>query len=306
MNLKNKLFGKFDFNALDDPEFNEDAVREDVIAPMLRKLGYSASGHYRIIRSRQLDNPSVMFGTTSRKLTYIPDYLLEIEGKPRFVLDAKGPRENIESGKNVEQVYSYAIHRDIRTDLYGLCNGRKLTIFHISSIKPLFVYDLASFSEFDVIDLNEKMGPRMKFDPRLADYIPDGGAYLHFVVNVAMSSSLTFLAVPLIQIRIIGDGKYTMNIQCDDIADRPVMMTYDFNQEHFDSFLHALDDDGASRDFECLTKYPFKYDNVNNPCHVDITCKQAEVPVFSQAGEMFFPFDIINMIPTKNANKPLQ
>lgn len=90
MNLKGNLFDKFDFNALDDPEFNEDAVREDIIAPMLRGLGYSASGHFRIIRSRKLDNPSVMFGTTRRKLTYIPDYLLEIEGKLRFVLDAKG------------------------------------------------------------------------------------------------------------------------------------------------------------------------------------------------------------------------
>ena len=247
-----------------------------------------------------------MFGTTSRKLTYIPDYLLEIEGKLRFVLDAKGPRENIESGRNVEQVFSYAIHPDIRTDLYGLCNGRKLTIFHISRIKPLFVYELPSLSEFDVIDLNEKMGPRMKFDPRLKNYIPDGGTYLHFVVNVPMSSSLTFLAVPLIQIRIIGDGKYTMNIECDDITERPVMMTYDFDKEQFESFLHALDDDDAKRHFECLTQHPFKYDNINNPYRVDITCRQAEAPVFSQAGEMFFPFDVVNMIPTKNANKPLQ
>jgi len=34
----------------------------------------------------------------------------------------KAPSENIFTGKNVEQAYSYAMHRDIRVPLYGLCN----------------------------------------------------------------------------------------------------------------------------------------------------------------------------------------
>jgi hypothetical protein len=39
-----KLFEKFDFTILDDANFKEDSVREEIIVPILTKLGYSASG----------------------------------------------------------------------------------------------------------------------------------------------------------------------------------------------------------------------------------------------------------------------
>jgi hypothetical protein len=67
--------------------------------------------------------------------------VLERDGELAWILDAKGPDENIDSGKNVEQAYSYAIHRDIRVPLYGLCNGRKLVVFHIRAGPP--VIDIA-------------------------------------------------------------------------------------------------------------------------------------------------------------------
>lgn len=34
------MIDNFDLSSLDDPEFKEDSVREEVIAPLLRKLGY--------------------------------------------------------------------------------------------------------------------------------------------------------------------------------------------------------------------------------------------------------------------------
>jgi hypothetical protein len=55
----------------------------------------------------------------------------------RGVLDAKGPRENIDTGKNAEQAYSYAIHPDIRAPFYGLGNGRKLVVFHVTQAAPV-------------------------------------------------------------------------------------------------------------------------------------------------------------------------
>ncbi|HTW54138.1 MAG TPA: hypothetical protein VME45_19780 [Stellaceae bacterium] len=39
---------------VDDPEFREDAVREEVTWPLLVRLGYASSGDSRIIRSRRL------------------------------------------------------------------------------------------------------------------------------------------------------------------------------------------------------------------------------------------------------------
>src|SRR5437667_1910991 len=105
------LFEGFDFKLLDDPDFGEDAVREEIVVPLLAALGYSASPPYRIIRSKKLEHPFVHFGTVRKSITIIPDYLLERDGEYAWILDAKGPRENIDTGKNVEQAYSYAMHR---------------------------------------------------------------------------------------------------------------------------------------------------------------------------------------------------
>ena len=51
----------------------------------------------------------VYFGTVKKDITIIPDYLLERDGKYAWILDAKSPTENIDTGKNVEQAYSYKI-----------------------------------------------------------------------------------------------------------------------------------------------------------------------------------------------------
>jgi predicted type IV restriction endonuclease len=108
---------------LDNPEFGEDAVREELVAPLLRALGYSASPPYQIIRSRKLEHPFAYFGTVKKDITIIPDYVLERDGRPAWILDAKAPRVAIDTGKNVERAYSYAMHRDVRALFYALCNG---------------------------------------------------------------------------------------------------------------------------------------------------------------------------------------
>jgi len=122
---------------LDDPNFREDSVREVLIVPLLAALGFSEAPPYRILRSKRLEHPFVYIGTVKKNVTIIPDYVLERDGEMAWILDAKGPDETIDSGKNVEQAYSYAIHPDIRVPLYGLCNGRKPVVFHVSEGPPV-------------------------------------------------------------------------------------------------------------------------------------------------------------------------
>ena len=100
----------FDFSVVDDPDFREDSVREVLLVPLLSSLGFTEKEPYRIIRSRPINHPYVYIGTAKKNITIIPDYLLQRDGENAWVLDAKAPGENINSGKNVEQAYSYAIH----------------------------------------------------------------------------------------------------------------------------------------------------------------------------------------------------
>ncbi len=103
MNDKSKhFFADFDFSLLESPGFKEDSVREELIVPILKALGYASSGKNKIHRSKAVNHPFVKVGTKKRKLTNFPDYLLEVEGKYTWVLDAKAPDEEIKTGGHNE------------------------------------------------------------------------------------------------------------------------------------------------------------------------------------------------------------
>ena len=119
----------FDFQLLNASEFKEDSVREEIVHPILKELGYSAGGLNRIVRSRTLSHPFVKTGSGEREIRIVPDYLLLVANKPAWVLDAKAPSQMVTSGGNVEQTYFYAIHPDIRSQYFALCNGKEFALF---------------------------------------------------------------------------------------------------------------------------------------------------------------------------------
>jgi DNA modification methylase len=137
------LFEGFNFDLLSSPDFKEDSVREEIVLPVLHTLGYSAGGLNQIIRSKALQHPFVNMGSTRKNITLIPDYLLTVSNKPAWILDAKAPLEEITSGENVEQAYSYAIHPDIRVNIYALCNGREFVAFRVNDSKPIIYVQLS-------------------------------------------------------------------------------------------------------------------------------------------------------------------
>jgi hypothetical protein len=138
----------FDFKVLDDPEFQEDSVREDIIAPILRELGYAASGENKIIRSRRLMHPFVSIGSASKRVEIVPDYVMEVGGTLAWVLEAKGPKEDIRKSKHVEQAYSYAIHSEVRVPYFALCNGREFVLYHVSKLKPVLDFPLIALPSY--------------------------------------------------------------------------------------------------------------------------------------------------------------
>lgn len=140
-------FSSFDFKLLDSPDFKEDSVREELVMPILNNLGYSRSGPNKIVSSKKLVHPFIKIGSKKREITQFPDYVLEVEGLNAWVLDAKGPNEEIKSGDHIEQVYSYAIHPEIRVKFFALCNGNEFVLFRVDEKEPLLVFNLKEISQ---------------------------------------------------------------------------------------------------------------------------------------------------------------
>lgn len=138
----------FDRALLDSQGFKEDSVREEIIHPLLKALGYAASGPNRIIRSKGLEHPFLTVGSKKKPINLIPDYLLTVDGNFTFVLDAKAPNEEIKTGQNVEQVYSYAVHPAFRVELFALCNGREFILFHVYNKEPVLYLHLSEIAHY--------------------------------------------------------------------------------------------------------------------------------------------------------------
>jgi hypothetical protein len=100
------FFQNFDFSLLKNPDFKEDSVREVMILPLIKELGYT---NYQIVRSKSLHHPFLTTGSKKRPVNIVPDYLFKIENNYAWVLDAKAPSENIHYGQNVEQIWYFMI-----------------------------------------------------------------------------------------------------------------------------------------------------------------------------------------------------
>ncbi len=116
-----------------DPEFREDGVREEIVAPLIRALGYGATGPCRVVRGRRLVHPYLSAGSQRRKLNLIPDYLLLIDDQVLCVIEAKSPSESIVDPDHLAQTYGYAVHHEIQAPAYALCNGHELAVHHVGS-----------------------------------------------------------------------------------------------------------------------------------------------------------------------------
>jgi hypothetical protein len=260
------IFENFDFHLLDDPEFGEDSVREELINPLLKALGYSASPPYRIIRSKSLKHPYVYFGTVKKDITVIPDYLLERDGRYEWVLDAKAPDENIDTGKNVEQAYSYAMHRDVRVPLYALCNGRKLLVYHVNQEKPVIDVSLQEINE-NWLKILTILGCKSAWPGGLRpDFLPDFGLAL---TKAGLSEGADgkkfiqiFLALPIMVAAKAADNLYTFNAPIGppltDKGQGECLASFDFGPELYQQFLDQFEPRVSEAVKSALSRQPYK------------------------------------------------
>ena len=187
---------QFDFKALDDDGFGEDAVREEIIAPILRAIGYRPTGAFRIARSKRLQNPFVTIGTTRRPVTLVPDYVLYVDDRAVLVLDAKAPSESTTDKDHVAQAYSYAMNAEIRAEWFALCNGRSLSVFNVSdpTTAPRETFELSKLDE-NWVHVCDALAPEQL--ARVEDeFLKDFGIHLMKLGHSA-GETLVFVGIPI-------------------------------------------------------------------------------------------------------------
>lgn len=119
-------FPHFDFNSL-----NETDIREEIIAPLLRYLGYRSGTANNIIREQHLTYPKSSLGRKDKNdpiLRGRADYICDVQGQVRWVIEAKAPGAALDNDAE-EQSWSYANHPEIRAVYFCLSNGKKFQIF---------------------------------------------------------------------------------------------------------------------------------------------------------------------------------
>jgi hypothetical protein len=208
----------------------------------------------------------VYFGTVKKNITIIPDYLLERDGRYAWILDAKAPSENIDTGKNVEQAYSYAMHRDIRVPLYDLCNGRKLIVFHVAQEKPVVDVPLCEIKEnwpmlLTIIGCRSAWpnGLRPGFRPDLGLALfkagfaeaADGKKYFHI-----------FMSLPIMMTARIEDNLYTFTALLSSplFEDENQMFigSFDFDSALYPGFLTQFNSELGEGVRSALSRQPYK------------------------------------------------
>ncbi len=127
-----------DFPPLPFEKMNEADVREEVLAPLVRALGYRTGTEFNVIREQGLRYSRLYLGRKNPakdpELRGKADYILEVQERVRWVLEAKAPCVDIGSN-DIEQAWSYANHPEVRAVYFVLSNGPEIQVY-VTSYGP--------------------------------------------------------------------------------------------------------------------------------------------------------------------------
>jgi len=228
--LYNPIEG-FNFDHLNDPNFKEDSVREELITPILKSIGYSLDKPFQIIRSKSLLHPFVSIGSQSKKINIIPDYLLSVNDKPAWILDAKSPSEEISKSKHVEQAYSYAIHPEVRCKFYALCNGKEFSLYSIYKSEPLIQFPMYSLPLYWE-NLLKYVAPKNVFNDQPFKLSKDLGLHLKRL-GFEHYENMIFPDVPVASIGQLDNNRFSIS-GCVNTDYDKFVVTFDFGMKEFE------------------------------------------------------------------------
>lgn len=132
-------------------DMNETDVREIIVRPLLNRLGYE-HGTENTIRTEQTFRYAKAFlgrknAAKDPPLVGRADYILEVASVGRWVVEVKGPGDEL-NREVVEQAHTYAAHPEVAALFFMVTNGRAFRLYRTSSLDaPLMSWDFADTAE---------------------------------------------------------------------------------------------------------------------------------------------------------------
>jgi len=186
-------------DAIDITKFNETDVREEIVAPLIRALGYRSGTTNDVIRELNLRYGRDQLGHKKPQkdplLRGKIDYMLIAEGRVAWVIEAKAPSVTIGDEERI-QAYTYARHPEVGAVYFVLCNGHWLEVHQTDQwprSKPVATIAYSDFVE-NPANLAGILGPAalIKNFPEVTVAVgPPLGLGLRSVERVA-SGSITY------------------------------------------------------------------------------------------------------------------
>lgn len=261
---------------LDSKRHKEDTVREEIISPILKALGYELDGEHRIERSPRLKHPYIMAGSRRFPITLVPDYLLYRCGKPFCILDAKSPEEDITKGNHMQQAFGYAIHPEVRVQYFALCNGTDFSIHHVSAEKPSIHIPLKNLTNywFNLSRLIGTDGMQNELLPN--DFLLDFGIFSErfglYKNEKGESVIQTFMFVQLSNLMRATDELYVSHTVVDLWEGGDLLLTLVFDTTRYTQLLDKLPND-VSEELGCsMKRHPYNcLINTQKPIYISLS-----------------------------------
>lgn len=285
----------FSFNKslLDNPEFKEDSVREEIISPLLKRLGYAPGTSNNLVRSRALPHPFVYIGTKKHSVKIIPDYVLEPEFGGKWILDAKSPKEELCKGKNPEQAFSYAIHPEIRAMTYALCNGRELVIFKVNQAQPALAIAIEDWEQ-NWGEILSHLCPTAFKDPNQRKYQSDYGLML-YKMGLPLGEKQEYAKIGVPMIAKIADGEYSFFVSIMFEGEFHAA-SFDFNEDQYQQLLQCLPKEYTEKARKHIRNVSDRVHFVENPPQLHVIATVGDT-VHSNEIEDYCPMRVVEFRP---------
>ena len=139
--------------SLDVTGYTEADVREEIISPFLKVLGYDKQSYFSIDRTKTIQ----LLGRKN-----FLDYNLTLWSKNFWLIEAKNPKVTSLkfSVMDIRQAIGYSVHPEINAALVVLCDGRKIAVFdrEDNQIEPILTVEIANLQR-DIEKLRAILSP---------------------------------------------------------------------------------------------------------------------------------------------------